>query len=130
MFSESITGGRPNQHRHADPDQLPDVPDEDVTLLALVAEQYGRRIAPVPFLEAAAAGHVLAQAAAGHVPAQADAALIRGVADGSTLAKPPPWSSASPTSRRARRSASSSAPSRPSSTAWPTWWCRATVPSC
>jgi len=46
--------------------------------LALVAEQFGRRIAPVPFIEAAAAGHVLAQAGA--------AALIGGVADGSTVA--------------------------------------------
>src|ERR1700722_5576488 len=53
--------------------------------LALVAEQYGRRIAPVPFIEAAAAGAVLAQAvlapaglaqagAADHVLAQAGAA--------------------------------------------------------
>jgi alkylation response protein AidB-like acyl-CoA dehydrogenase len=46
--------------------------------LALVAEQLGRRIAPVPFIEAAAAGHVLAQAGA--------ADLIGGVADGSTVA--------------------------------------------
>jgi len=46
--------------------------------LALVAEQFGRRIAPVPFVEAAAAGHVLAQAGA--------AGLIGGVADGSTVA--------------------------------------------
>jgi len=46
--------------------------------LALVAEQFGRRIAPVPFTEAAAAGHVLAQAGA--------ADLIGGVADGSALA--------------------------------------------
>ena len=46
--------------------------------LALVAEQYGRRIAPVPFIEAAAAGHVLAQAGA--------AGLMDSVADGSTLA--------------------------------------------
>jgi alkylation response protein AidB-like acyl-CoA dehydrogenase len=61
--------------------------------LALVAEQYGRRIAPVPFIEAAAAGAVLAQAGlaqagvADHVLAQAGAAdLIGGVADGSTVA--------------------------------------------
>jgi alkylation response protein AidB-like acyl-CoA dehydrogenase len=46
--------------------------------LVLVAEQYGRRIAPVPFPEAAAAGHVLARAGA--------AELVGGVADGSTLA--------------------------------------------
>ncbi len=45
--------------------------------LVIVAEQYGRRIAPVPFVEAAAAGHVLAQAGA--------ADLIAGVADGSVL---------------------------------------------
>jgi alkylation response protein AidB-like acyl-CoA dehydrogenase len=45
--------------------------------LVLVAEQYGRRIAPVPFVEAVAAGHVLAGAGA--------ADLIGGVADGSTL---------------------------------------------
>src|SRR6202021_1243422 len=51
--------------------------------LALVAEQYGRRLAPVPFIEAAAAGAVLAQAGL----AQAGAAdLIGGVADGSTVA--------------------------------------------
>jgi alkylation response protein AidB-like acyl-CoA dehydrogenase len=51
--------------------------------LALVAEQYGRRIAPVPFVEAAAAGAVLAQAGL----AQAGAAdLIASVADGSTVA--------------------------------------------
>ena len=51
--------------------------------LALVAEQYGRRIAPVPFIEAAAAGAVLAQAGL----AQAGAAdLIGGVADGRTVA--------------------------------------------
>lgn len=42
--------------------------------LVLVAEQYGRRIAPVPFIEAAAAGHVLAQADATD--------LIGGLADG------------------------------------------------
>jgi alkylation response protein AidB-like acyl-CoA dehydrogenase len=46
--------------------------------LVLVAEQYGRRIAPVPFVEAAAAAHVLAEAGA--------AGLIGGVADGSTVA--------------------------------------------
>jgi alkylation response protein AidB-like acyl-CoA dehydrogenase len=46
--------------------------------LVLVAEQYGRRIAPVPFVEAAAAGHVLAQAAA--------AGLTAGLADGGTVA--------------------------------------------
>jgi alkylation response protein AidB-like acyl-CoA dehydrogenase len=46
--------------------------------LALVAEQFGRRLAPVPFVEAVAAGHVLAQAGA--------ADLIGGVADGSTVA--------------------------------------------
>jgi alkylation response protein AidB-like acyl-CoA dehydrogenase len=46
--------------------------------LVLVAEQFGRRLAPVPFIEAAAAGHVLAQAGA--------AGLIGGVADGSTVA--------------------------------------------
>lgn len=46
--------------------------------LVLVAEQFGRRIAPVPFIEAAAAGHVLAQAGA--------ADLIGGVADGSAVA--------------------------------------------
>jgi alkylation response protein AidB-like acyl-CoA dehydrogenase len=45
--------------------------------LVVVAEQYGRRIAPVPFIEAAAAGHVLAQAGA--------AELIGGVTDGSIL---------------------------------------------
>jgi alkylation response protein AidB-like acyl-CoA dehydrogenase len=45
--------------------------------LVLVAEQYGRRIAPVPFIEAAVAGHVLAEAGA--------AGLIGGLADGSTL---------------------------------------------
>jgi len=45
--------------------------------LVMVAEQYGRRIAPVPFVEAAAAGHVLAQAGA--------ADLIAAVADGSVL---------------------------------------------
>jgi alkylation response protein AidB-like acyl-CoA dehydrogenase len=45
--------------------------------LVLVAEQYGRRIAPVPFPEAVAAGSVLAQAGA--------ADLIGGVADGSTM---------------------------------------------
>ena len=45
--------------------------------LAVVAEQYGRRIAPVPFVEAAAAGHVLAQAGAAN--------LIAAVADGSVL---------------------------------------------
>ena len=45
--------------------------------LSLVAEQCGRRIAPVPFAEAAAAGHVLAEAGA--------ADLIGAVADGSTL---------------------------------------------
>jgi alkylation response protein AidB-like acyl-CoA dehydrogenase len=45
--------------------------------LVLVAEQYGRRIAPVPFIEAAVAGHVLAEAGA--------VDLIGGVADGSTL---------------------------------------------
>jgi alkylation response protein AidB-like acyl-CoA dehydrogenase len=33
--------------------------------LVLVAEQYGRRIAPVPFIEAAATGHVLAAAGPG-----------------------------------------------------------------
>jgi alkylation response protein AidB-like acyl-CoA dehydrogenase len=46
--------------------------------LVLVAEQYGRRIAPVPFTEAVTAGHVLAQAGA--------ADLLGGVAGGSTLA--------------------------------------------
>jgi alkylation response protein AidB-like acyl-CoA dehydrogenase len=45
--------------------------------LALVAEQFGRRIAPVPFVEAAAAGRVLARAGA--------AELLAGVVDGSTL---------------------------------------------
>ena len=45
--------------------------------LVMVAEQYGRRIAPVPFIEAAAAGHVLAQAGA--------AELVGGVTDGSIL---------------------------------------------
>jgi alkylation response protein AidB-like acyl-CoA dehydrogenase len=45
--------------------------------LVLVAEQYGRRIAPVPFVEAAAAGHVLARAGA--------ADLIAAVADGGVL---------------------------------------------
>src|ERR1700722_11848662 len=51
--------------------------------LALVAEQYGRRLAPVPFIEAAVAGAVLAQAGL----AQAGAAdLIGGVADGRTVA--------------------------------------------
>src|SRR5580692_10675929 len=45
--------------------------------LVVVAEQYGRRIAPVPFIEATAAGHVLAQAGA--------AELIGGVTDGSIL---------------------------------------------
>jgi alkylation response protein AidB-like acyl-CoA dehydrogenase len=45
--------------------------------LVLVAEQYGRRIAPVPFVEAAAAGHILAGAGATE--------LIAGLADGSTL---------------------------------------------
>jgi alkylation response protein AidB-like acyl-CoA dehydrogenase len=45
--------------------------------LVLVAEQYGRRIAPVPFIEAVAAGHVLAEAGA--------ADLIGGVAVGSML---------------------------------------------
>ena len=53
--------------------------------LVLVAEQYGRRVAPVPFVEAAAAGHVLAEAGA--------AELVAGVADGSilpTLALSPP----------------------------------------
>jgi alkylation response protein AidB-like acyl-CoA dehydrogenase len=61
--------------------------------LALVAEQYGRRIAPVPFVEAAAAGHVLAQAAAaGHLLAQTGAPdLIASVADGSTLATIALW---------------------------------------
>jgi alkylation response protein AidB-like acyl-CoA dehydrogenase len=56
--------------------------------LVLVAEQYGRRIAPVPFVEAAAAAHVLAQASrAGHVLAQAaSAGLMGAVADGSAVA--------------------------------------------
>lgn len=45
--------------------------------LVLVAEQYGRRIAPVPFIEAAAASRVLAEAGATE--------LIGGVADGLTL---------------------------------------------
>jgi alkylation response protein AidB-like acyl-CoA dehydrogenase len=45
--------------------------------LALVAEQYGRRLAPVPFVECAAAGRVLAAAGATD--------LLGGVADGSTL---------------------------------------------
>ena len=44
--------------------------------LALVAEQYGRRLAPVPFVERAAAGRVLAAAGATD--------LLGGVADGST----------------------------------------------
>src|SRR5580704_12420909 len=46
--------------------------------LVLVAEQYGRRIAPVPFVEAAAAGHVLAQAGTGDLIGD----LIDGVIDG------------------------------------------------
>jgi alkylation response protein AidB-like acyl-CoA dehydrogenase len=46
--------------------------------LVLVAEQFGRRIAPVPFIEAAAAGHVLARAGAG-------ADLLAGVTDGSIV---------------------------------------------
>ena len=53
--------------------------------LVLVAEQYGRRIAPVPFVEAAAAGRILAAAGATE--------LIGGVADGSlmpTIALSPP----------------------------------------
>ena len=45
--------------------------------LALVAEQYGRRLAPVPFVECAAAGGILAAAGA--------TGLLGGVADGSTL---------------------------------------------
>ena len=45
--------------------------------LALVAEQYGRRLAPVPFVECAAAGAILAAAGATD--------LLGGVADGSTL---------------------------------------------
>ena len=45
--------------------------------LALVAEQYGRRLAPVPFVECAAAGAILAAADATD--------LLDGVADGSTL---------------------------------------------
>ena len=55
--------------------------------LALVAEQYGRRLAPVPFVEGAAAGAVLAQAVlaqAAKVDLLGD--LLAGVADGSTLA--------------------------------------------
>jgi alkylation response protein AidB-like acyl-CoA dehydrogenase len=66
--------------------------------LVLVAEQYGRRIAPVPFVEAAAAAHVLSQAAsAGHVLSQAASAghvlsqagiagLMSAVTDGSAVA--------------------------------------------
>ena len=53
--------------------------------LALVAEQSGRRLAPVPFIEAAAAGRVLARAGAG--------GLLDSVVDGSvlpTLALGPP----------------------------------------
>jgi alkylation response protein AidB-like acyl-CoA dehydrogenase len=45
--------------------------------LVMVAEQFGRRIAPVPFVEAAAAGHVLARAGA--------ADLVAAVADGRVL---------------------------------------------
>jgi alkylation response protein AidB-like acyl-CoA dehydrogenase len=45
--------------------------------LVLVAEQYGRRLAPVPFPEAAAAGRVLAEAGGTD--------LLAGVADGSTV---------------------------------------------
>jgi alkylation response protein AidB-like acyl-CoA dehydrogenase len=45
--------------------------------LALVAEQYGRRLAPVPFVECAAAGAILAATGATD--------LLGGVADGSTL---------------------------------------------
>ncbi|MGH3149384.1 MAG: acyl-CoA dehydrogenase family protein, partial [Streptosporangiaceae bacterium] len=45
--------------------------------LALVAEQYGRRLAPVPFVECAAAGGILAAAGATD--------LLTSVADGSTL---------------------------------------------
>ena len=45
--------------------------------LALVAEQYGRRLAPVPFVEGAAAGAILAAAGATD--------LLGGVADGSTV---------------------------------------------
>jgi alkylation response protein AidB-like acyl-CoA dehydrogenase len=64
--------------------------------LVLVAEQYGRRLAPVPFVESAVAGRLLAQAAtAGTGPAAAATAstgqsspsdLIAGIADGSLLA--------------------------------------------
>jgi alkylation response protein AidB-like acyl-CoA dehydrogenase len=46
--------------------------------LALVAEQYGRRLAPVPFVEGAAAGAILAAVGATD--------LLGGVADGSTVA--------------------------------------------
>jgi alkylation response protein AidB-like acyl-CoA dehydrogenase len=45
--------------------------------LVLVAEQYGRRIAPVPFPEAVAAGCLLARAGA--------TGLLENIADGSTL---------------------------------------------
>jgi alkylation response protein AidB-like acyl-CoA dehydrogenase len=44
--------------------------------LALVAEQFGRRIAPVPFIEAAAAGHVLAQAGAANLAGDSTLATI------------------------------------------------------
>ena len=46
--------------------------------LVLVAEQFGRRIAPVPFAESTAAARLLARAGATE--------LVEGVADGSTLA--------------------------------------------
>jgi alkylation response protein AidB-like acyl-CoA dehydrogenase len=54
--------------------------------LVLVAEEFGRRIAPVPFVEATAAGHVLAAAGATGLTTGPIADLTAGVADGSILA--------------------------------------------
>ena len=56
--------------------------------LVLVAEQYGRRLAPVPFVESAVAGRLLAQAttATASTGQSSLSDLIAGIADGSLLA--------------------------------------------